>query len=319
MIIEMGTHIPEEAFLSKDAINLFMPRIAEILKNSIYSQDISEEVFQPCNKRNQEIVMSIISELLYENSTIVNSEHLHILAGYVAEGKSCLLLPEHYSNFDYPGLFYLSQKDPLLKESFEKLICMAASKLNTESKVVLGFSEAFNRIMIYPARLKQQNEGQDIEEQKKLSIINQRALRVMLEYKQQGHMILMFPSGTRYRPGNPNTQKALTQVASFIKRFDYFCFIGISGNLLAVSPNNKMECDLICRDTMVYYIDEPQRGKDFLKSIENKMGKTADLKEQVSEEVTRTLKELHQRAEDIRRNIAKETPPCYLGPMASTI
>ncbi len=309
--------IPTEAFAYTDAYKKFAPIIQNMIKSSRYAQDIEENALQPYNEKNQKSVMSIVEEILHPQSAIINLEHLEKLSRLLEAGKSCLLLPEHFSNFDYPGLFYLSQQHSSIAPMFQKLICMAASKLNTESKVVLAFSEAFNRIMIYPAREKEKaQEEQAKEEQQKLELLTQRGLKKMLECKNKGHAILMFPAGTRYRPNKPESRHALQQVASFIKQFDYFCLIGIAGNTLVVNPNNAMAQDIVRKDTIVYFVDEVQNSKEFLKTLQEESPDlpAAEFKNHVAQNITQSLMELHEKAEAIRAPLVEAAPPHYLGP-----
>ena len=312
----MITDIPEEVFLSPEAFKSFMPIIQKMLQSSRYRQDIDEDVFQPSNEQNQEYVLNIVETILRPNSFIANSENLELLAKLSAEGKSCLLMPEHFSNFDYPGLFSLAKRNPKLSEAFKKLICMSASKLNTESKIVLAFSEAFNRIMIYPAREKEAHHDTiNNEEEQKLNQLNQRALKKMFECKKQGHIVLLFPSGTRYRPNKPESRNALLQIASFIKQFDYFCLVGIAGNLLVVNPNNKMAQDIVREDSLVYLADTIQDSKEFLRNLHTQHPDVSpsEFKQIVAQDITNRLIDLHEKAEEVRAPLVKDTPPRYLG------
>lgn len=313
--------IPSEAFTKTEASERFLPIIKKMVEHSLYSQRIDERVYQPSNEQNQQSVLEIVRGIVRPESRIVNMEHLERVAALLKEGKSCLFLPEHFSNFDYPALFYLAQQNPAAQSIFKNLVCMAASKLNTESKVVLAFSEAFHRIMIYPARAKLQADGTaDSAEQQTLDQLNQRALRTMGEFKKEGRAILMFPSGTRFRPGNNETRNALPQAASFMRQFDYFCFIGIAGNLLMVNPNNQMAQDIAREDALVYWIDEVRESKAFLAEVHEKTDKaheSADLpafKQAVAQEITARLLALHEKAEAVRAPLVAANPPRYLGP-----
>lgn len=313
----MTYSIPTDVFSYTDAYKQFAHIIQNMIQNSRYMQNIEQDVLQPYNEKNQKSVISIIEKILQPNSTIINVEHLEQMAYLLKKGKSCVLLPEHFSNFDYPGLFYLSQKNNAIAPMFQELICMAASKLNTESKIVLAFSEAFNRIMIYPAREKEKIQNEQMtKEQKKLELLNQHAIKKMLECRKKGHAILIFPAGTRYRPHMPESRHVLPQVASFIKQFDYFCLIGIAGNMLVVNPNNAMTQDIVRKDTLIYFVDKIQKSKDFLNSAqrEHPDASPAQLKNHTAEKITNSLMSLHEKAEAIRAPLIKTAPPLYLGP-----
>lgn len=314
----MDDYLPDYCFTLSGGADNFLPSIVELVKNSIYSQDVFEvDAWQPANKKNLAIVLDLINRLVYPNSKIVNPENLAKIQTLIDEGKSCVIMPEHYSNFDLPSLFYLIEKFYQdLTPIAAKIISLAASKLNAESKVVLAFSEAFNRIMIYPAREKEnttEHSEKDKIEQQQLDIINQRAIKTMLKARDDGKIILVFPSGTRYRPEKPESRNSLEQSVSFLKRFDYVCFIGIAGNTLIVNPNNNMAEDIIRKDSMVYWVDNPISCKDFINKVEG--GRTN--KTGVAKQITQHLLDLHNKAEKERLVLIQDTPPEYLGPITS--
>lgn len=310
--------LPENYDTLSEGVERLLPLIMEMVENSIYSQNVhTVDSWQPANTKNLKNVLSIMSQLIYKNSKIINSHYLNKLQELVDQKKSCIIMPEHYSNFDLPGLYYIINTSyPELLPMVENIISLSASKLNAESKIVLAFSEAFHRIMIYPARSKVSNTdmtSQELKEYKQLETINQRAIKQLFNVRDQGKIILMFPSGTRYRPENPESRNALEQSASFLKRFDYVCFIGIAGNTLIVNPNNNMAEDIIRQDSLVYYIDEPKESKVFMSEVE---GGNSNRKG-IAQHITQHLLTLHDKAEVVRSTLVKETPPRFLGSITS--
>lgn len=313
----MDTYLPEYCFSRTEGSELFFPSIIQLVKNSIYKQDIFQEnTWQPANLKNRSIVLELMSKLVHTNSKIVNPENLQQLNSIIESNKSCIIMSEHYSNFDLPVLFYLVEnfyKD--LMPVLEKIVSLAAYKLNKEHKVVLAFSEGFNRIMIYPAReklnIKENPTEEEQEELHQLENINRKAIKNMLKARSEGKIILMFPSGTRYRPEKPESRHALEQSASFLKRFDYVCFIGIAGNTLVVNPNNNMTEDILRKDVMVYYIDTPKLTSEFMAEA----GNDTTNKQQIADYITNHLLTLHEKAEHIRTPFIQENIPEYLGPI----
>ena len=63
-------------------------------------------------------------------------------------------------------------------------------------------------------------------------------MRAMDACKKRGQMILVFPSGTRYRPGKPETKRGLREIDSYLRLFDYMLLVGINGNCLRINPEN---------------------------------------------------------------------------------
>ncbi|MCX7787359.1 MAG: 1-acyl-sn-glycerol-3-phosphate acyltransferase [Spirochaetes bacterium] len=289
-----------------------MPTIAEVyrthlaamIQNTSQNQEVTEKnVFQPGNPVNRKYVDKVIEDHLLPGSRIINIETLYELHRRSKEGKSCLILMEHYSNFDLPVFIYLlSHSSPEGQALADSIVAMAGLKLNVESKAVLAFSEAYSRIVIYPSRYLEKIT--DPEEQKearrKSSVINRAALHHMVRCKHSGHIILVFPSGTRYRPGNPDTKRGLKEIDSYLKVFDYMVLIGIGGNILRIHPSGEMEEDQLFKDTVVYKVSPILECETFRNEARSKAPADADLKQFVADEVMRELEKLHEEIERIR-------------------
>ncbi len=289
-----------------------MPTIAEVyrthlaamIQNTSQNQEVTEKnVFQPGNLINRKYVDKVIEDHLLPGSRILNIEALYELHRRSKEGKSCLILMEHYSNFDLPVFIYLlSRSGPEGQATADSIVAMAGLKLNVESKAVLAFSEAYSRIVIYPSRYLEKIS--DPEEQKKArkqsSIINRAALHHMVRCKHSGHIILVFPSGTRYRPGNPDTKRGLKEIDSYLKVFDYMVLIGIAGNILRIHPSGEMEEDQLFKDTVVYKVSPILECEAFRNGARSKAPADADLKQFVADEVMQELEKIHAEVEKIR-------------------
>lgn len=289
-----------------------MPTIAEVyrthlaamIQNTSQNQEVTEKnVFQPGNPVNRKYVDKVIEDHLLPGSRIINIETLYELHRRSKEGKSCLILMEHYSNFDLPVFIYLlSRSGPEGLATADSIVAMAGLKLNVESRAVLAFSEAYSRIVIYPSRYLEKIT--DPEEQKearrKSSVINRASLHHMVRCKHSGHIILVFPSGTRYRPGNPDTKRGLKEIDSYLKVFDYMVLVGIGGNILRIHPSGEMEEDQLFKDTVVYKVSPILECEAFRNEARSKAPADADLKQFVADEVMRELEKLHEEIERIR-------------------
>jgi glycerol-3-phosphate O-acyltransferase len=280
----------------------------QLLKNSREQQEVDRErVFQEANMANRPLVETIISRLLLPGSHIDGYEHLRLLHSRSQSGKSCLLLLEHYSNFDIPCLFYLAKEHDDGDAVTESIVAMAGTKLNEASKFVLAFTEAYTRIVIYPARMLAALEGsvQYDAERTRSRTINRSALREMIRVKHSGHMILLFPAGTRYRPGKPETKSILKEVDSYIKGFDSMVFIGIAGNTLEVDVSGDMERDIPRTDVVVYSVSEVTDCAAFRNEARgDRTGEEA--KQAVASSVGARLDELHERAAQRRSRIVSD-------------
>jgi len=275
----------------------------QLMANSRERQAVDRDsVYQPANAANRALVDLIISQLVLPGSTIDGFDHLQELYERSQKGESCLILMEHYSNFDIPCLFYLADTISGRKSLTESVVAMAGTKLNEESRFVLAFTEAYTRIVIYPARLLAALEGTDQYETERARsrVINRSALREMIRMKYSGHMVLLFPAGTRYRPGRPETKQPLLEVDSYIKGFDHLVFIGIAGNTLEVDPDN-MEKDTPKTDVMVYAVSEVTAAAAFRQSAREQAPEGGeDAKRAVTAAVASRFDDMHQRAEVVR-------------------
>lgn len=297
--------------MDKKAITEFMQKYGEeLVRNSRERQDVDPNaVFQPANLKNRPIIEKIIEALQLPGSKMLHFDRLKELYDRSQQGESCLILSEHYSNFDIPNLFYLAhQYGEEGDKVVNSIIPMAGRKLNAESRFVLAFTEAYTRIVIYPSRDLQKLEGTDqYEEERKLSrAINRSALREMIRAKHAGHPILVFPAGTRYRPGVPESKQGLPEIDSYIKSFDHMLLVGIAGNVLQVDPTGNMEADVPEQDVVIYNMGEIIDCKKFREKARREGGfdETAsgpEAKQKVVSTVMEKLDELHHEAEAERQ------------------
>ncbi len=285
----------------------------ELVKNSVHSSQIEPDaVYQEANKSNRRILNKIISDLLLPESTILGFHNLQRLHNLAEEGKSCLILMEHYSNFDLPNLYYLLENlYPGGEEIGDDIIAMAGMKLNVESDFVRAFTEAYTRIVIYPSRSLSNLEGSEAyeAERSKSRKINMAALHEMVRQKHAGKIILLFPSGTRYRPGVEETRRGLAEVDSYIKGFDYILPIGIAGNTLRINTSGSMSEDYIQKDCMVFAAAEVHDAKEWRNGIREKAPEGTDSKQFVADAVMKWLSDLHNEAEDYRQKHLPEGYP----------
>jgi glycerol-3-phosphate O-acyltransferase len=278
--------------------------LIELVKNSAQSQTINEHnVYQPGNMKNRPFVEKIVKDFLRPESRIIGAENILDLHRLSQEGKSCLILMEHYSNFDIPAFYLLLKKlGEQGKAASDAIIAIAGLKLNAESRVVLAFTEAYSRIVIYPSRYHDAitDPEQLKEERKRSNIINRAALHQMIRCKHSGNMILVFPSGTRYRPGVPETKRGLKEIDSYIRAFDHVVFIGIGGNILRINPSREMEEDILCQDTVMFKISPVMACEDFRAAVRNEAPPEMDQKQFVADRVMEELEKLHEDIEKIR-------------------
>ena len=151
--------IPERLGPIREVFAEYADRLRE---NSATPRVITpQSVYQESNTENRAIIDTILDQLVLPGSGVLHAENLEAIRDRSRAGESCLILPEHYSNFDTPCLHYLMSKAgyPDLAES---VIFMAGMKLTEESGFVNAFAEAYTRIVIYPSRSLRKIEDPDV-------------------------------------------------------------------------------------------------------------------------------------------------------------
>ncbi len=224
-------------------------RIAKT-KNLSVTED---NVYQKANKELLPLIDNMFVDIALPGSGIYGIENLNALLEKANEGASCLLLLEHYSNFDLPAFSYLLRREPDGgKEVEDAIVAIAGMKLSADP-IVSAFTAAYSRLVIYPSRsLFHLDPVKDKEERIQGNAINRASMKVLNELKTQGKLVLVFPAGTRYRPWEPSTKRGVREIDSYIKSFDYMCFIAVNGELLRVREEGNMMDDFITPDILQY-------------------------------------------------------------------
>jgi glycerol-3-phosphate O-acyltransferase len=271
--------------------------IVSMMKNSSQSATVTKNnTFQPGDKTNRPFIEKILVEQMRPGSRIIGLSNLWELYRRCKEGASCLILMEHYSNFDLPALVYLlEQSGEEGRAAADSIIAIAGIKLNAESPLVRAFTEAYSRIVIYPSRSIDSITDPEVlkEERQKSGAINRSALHQMIRCKHSGHMVLVFPAGTRYRPGQPETKRGLKEIDSYIKAFEYMVFIASGGNLLRLNPNGGMEEDILAEDTIIFKISPVAGCGEFRGRAHEEAPQEADAKQFTVDRVMAELERLH--------------------------
>lgn len=293
-------------------IDMFPGITAKLKQGSKQSEQVTPDtVYQVANLENRELVNQVIKIFQMPGSRFENLEALLELGELSRQGKSCLILMEHYSNFDIPNLYYLLENtSPQAAQVINQVISMAGFKLNEESEFARAFTEAFGRIVIYPPRslnnLRSNTDPSALSEIKRARAINMAALHHMVRQKHAGHIILVFPAGTRYRPGDEDTRRGLREMDSYIKSFDHMLLVGIAGNTLPINMGGaQMGDDAPVKDVVVYVASQVTNAHDFRNSVQVPVG--ADSKQAVADEVMVQLSILHTQAEAARQKILSGT------------
>jgi glycerol-3-phosphate O-acyltransferase len=214
----------------------------KITEHNVYQQAVPE--IMP-------LLDKMSDTLLLSGSGIGGFEYIDEAYTRAVSGKSCLLFLEHYSNMDLPIFSYLlRQKGERGKAIADALVAIAGMKLSEENPAVAAFTAAFTRIVIYPSRsLLGLDADKDRAEIIRSNAINRAAMKTLLTVKNQGKLVLVFPSGTRYRPWDPSTKRGVREIDSYIKSFDYMCPVAVNGEVLHVRQGDMMD-DSVSNDVV---------------------------------------------------------------------
>ncbi|MDE5899687.1 MAG: 1-acyl-sn-glycerol-3-phosphate acyltransferase [Treponemataceae bacterium] len=220
-------------------------------------------VYQEANPELQKYMELILGENFLPGSGLGNVGNFKAFYDAVVnEGRTGLILMEHYTNLDLPAIIYLLDRhgEDWAKDFARRIVAVAGMKLNEASPMVRIWTEGFTRVVIYPTRsLTKVAETESVsaaekeEEEKKARKINFAAMRAMDDCKRRGQVILVFPSGTRYRPGQPETKRGLREIDSYLRLFDIMLLVSVNGNALRINPDNPddMLLDIVEKDKIL--------------------------------------------------------------------
>ena len=269
-------------------------------------------IYQEANHDLEKYMNMILSDNFLPGSRLGNIQYFKEFYDKVSkEGKKGLILMEHYTNLDLPAIIYLLDKhgEDWSKEFSKKIVAVAGMKLNEASPAVKVWTEGFTRVVIYPTRSLTKatesdiSEEEKIEEEKKARKINFAAMRAMDECKRRGQVILVFPSGTRYRPGEPDTKKGLKEIDSYLRLFDIVLPVSINGNCLRINPENQedMLMDIVEQDKVLLTASPIIECKKFREEVLASLpSDEPDPKQKIIDKVMEILEATHDEVEKTR-------------------
>jgi len=283
--------------------------IGQVLDLSKSPTVVTEEnVFQEGDANILPYLNKMVEALILPGSGINGLENLERLFAEAKSGKSCLLLTEHYSNMDLSLFHYLvSVAGDKGEEISRSLIAIAGMKLNEDNPVVSAFASAYSRIVIYPSRSLQGLES-DKTEITRSNNINRAAMKALTDIKNSGRLILIFPSGTRYRPWDPSTKRGVREIDSYIKSFDYMCLVAINGEVLHVHQGDMME-DTVSKDVVRISAGPVLSCPEFRNKVRAQVdsdalaagNRQADKKQAVVDAIMAELEKMHIEGEEKRK------------------
>lgn len=266
-------------------------------------------VYQEANPELTKYMDVMLDDNFLPGSGLGNVENFKAFYDAVAkDGKKGLILMEHYTNLDLPAIIYLLKKrdEDWAKDFSKRIVAVAGMKLNEASPAVKIWTEGFTRVVIYPTRSLTKAEENAVSEEEreaeeaKARKINFAAMRAMDACKRRGQVILVFPSGTRYRPGQPETKKGLREIDSYLRLFDVMLLVSVNGQALRInmdSPDDMLS-DIVQPDKVVLtarpVINCRQFRNDVLASLPPD---DPDPKQKIIDRVMEILEQQHEEAD----------------------
>ena len=246
----------------------------------------------------------MVESLAEPGSGVDGMEHLEELLARAESGKSCLLLLEHYSNLDLSIFSWFVRKAGGRGADIAKnTVAIAGMKLNEDNPAVAALASAYSRIVIYPSRSLQDLDAEkDRDEIVRSNGINRAAMKALNDIKVKGKLILVFPSGTRYRPWDPSTKKGVREIDSYIRSFDYMCCLALNGRILHVQETDMMN-DAVSRDLVTVTAGPVLSCAEFRARAQAEAlaaDKNADRKQATVDAIMAELERMHIAAEEKR-------------------
>jgi glycerol-3-phosphate O-acyltransferase len=287
--------------MNPDSLIVRYKHIFPELKKLSRAQNVitEENVFQEANTGIRAVMDRMAGEIMLPTSEFRNVDHAADFLAKIKEGKRGIILMEHYSNFDLPAFMYLLERaSPAGKELASRVIAIAGMKLNEDNPVVSALAEAYSRIVIYPSRsLASITDPEKFKEEEKRSrVINLASMRALDRVRKEGNAVLVFPSGTRYRPGKPETKRGVREIDSYIRLSDVMMLVSINGNCLRFSEDPKdMLGDVVKSDRIVMTASPVMDCDVFRAKARDWAGETAEDKKQlVVDFVMKNLEDMHE-------------------------
>ncbi|MBR5400809.1 MAG: 1-acyl-sn-glycerol-3-phosphate acyltransferase [Treponema sp.] len=296
--------------MGKTLKELYGKYLAEFAQISHAAEKIDEtEIYEEANPQTRKYLSLITKDNLLPDSHINNIENFkEFYDAVVSGGKSGVVMMDHYSNMDLPCFLDLLENSgqEWAKDFAHRIVAIAGMKLNEADPIVRALTESFTRVVIYPTRSLNAVEQSDASEEEKEAErlrarkINFAAMRAMDGCKKRGQIILVFPSGTRYRPGKPETKRGLREIDSYLRLFDLLLPVSINGSVLRFNPENpeNMIMDIVVPDVVTLTAGKMIECKPFRnKILETVPADHPDPKQVTVDAVMNILEDLHNSEE----------------------
>jgi glycerol-3-phosphate O-acyltransferase len=289
--------------------SVYADTIRQMVENCTRDHVVTDEnVYQEGCTGNWPLLQKILRDVMLPGSRILGIERLEELLQLARRKKPCLILMEHFSNFDIPCFIdLLEQAGDTGKRIAEAVVAIAGVKLNEESRLTLAFTEIFTRVVLYPAHsfdsIKEPKQRKEAE--RRGAKLNIAAMKALMHLRKEGRIILVFPTGTRYKPWDPSTGRGLKEIDSYLKFYSYMVTIAINGNTLLPNPKGSMSQDFPRKDVILYTVSPVLKCSEFRREALKSRSEEHDPKQYVADHVMEALGALHGQTEKLRLPLLK--------------
>ncbi len=287
----------------------FKAIISQMLLNTTGNGLITAaNVYQEGKPDNKHLLKQIVNDLMLPGSRVQGFENLVELYEKAKKGESCLILMEHYSNFDIPCFYELMEREGNKGKTIaQKIVSVAGSKLSETNRMVRSFTEIFTRVVIIPQSASRNfKDPQELKAiSKKRKHINMAALKTLFRLRKSGRIILVFPAGTRYRPWDPKSKRGLKDIDSYLKSYKNMVLIAINGNVLIPQKKSMLE-DLVTHDIMFYTVSRVYNCREFRDKAREMAPEGSDLRQFAVDRVMEELAQIHSQAEETRQSLKEQ-------------
>ena len=287
----------------RTAFHDYIKQVVKLVDASTYITE--ENVFQEGSEEVLPFLEKMSDRLTLPGSGVDGMDNLEKLHDLAQSGKACLLLPEHYSNMDLTLICRLIKLAGGRGEDISgAIMAIAGMKLNEDNPIVSAFASAYTRIIIYPSRsLEGLDSVKDRDEIIRSNAINRAATKKLMQIRSKGKLVLVFPSGTRYRPWDPTTKQGVREIDSYIRLFDYMCPISINGMVLSVHQGDMLS-DSTQKDVVRITAGKVIPCGEFRDKIRDGItSETEDKKQAVANGIMAILEEMHIEGEARRQKL----------------
>ena len=175
--------------MGKTLKELYGKYLAEFAQISRAAEKIDEtEIYEEANPQTRKYLSLITKDNLLPESHINNIENFkEFYDAVVSDGKSGVVMMDHYSNMDLPCFLDLLENsgEEWAKDFAHRIVAIAGMKLNEADPIVRALTESFTRVVIYPTRslnaVEESNASEEEKEAERLRArkINFAAMRAM--------------------------------------------------------------------------------------------------------------------------------------------